>query len=302
MAKLDDFGRPIYETAEEYNKAHKGGVCPRPYDSPEGENYQHNTGNATKSYKTVAQKHATVQGSKKAMKTVIAIVIAILSLNIGVIFSLLGNVVDEEFIQQGEMVQTEEVIQNYDEFLSDASTPLPVGYEMFYYDGEFYKLPMKCEDVAQMGFVTDAYSLDESIPSGYGEIITLYDEENGMQVEVRFSNNTEDDIQFAKCTVDFFLIENPTIYDVYADIPDFFFGTAELSFESSYEEIEEYLGDPHWHYHEGTDEYTYDIYQWMYYPDGENTSEEYIQFVEVKFFDGMIESVSIEKAEYEEKY
>ena len=40
MAKLDDFGRPIYETAEDYNQAHKGGVCPRPYDSPVGENYQ----------------------------------------------------------------------------------------------------------------------------------------------------------------------------------------------------------------------------------------------------------------------
>ena len=39
MAKLDDFGRPIYETAEEYNKAHKGGVCPRTYDSPKVASY-----------------------------------------------------------------------------------------------------------------------------------------------------------------------------------------------------------------------------------------------------------------------
>ena len=53
MAKLDDFGRPIYETAEEYNKAHKGGVCPRPYDDPNGSNHQDNTVNRTKNYKII---------------------------------------------------------------------------------------------------------------------------------------------------------------------------------------------------------------------------------------------------------
>ena len=32
MAKYDDFGRPIYETAEEYNRAHKTAGSAYTYD------------------------------------------------------------------------------------------------------------------------------------------------------------------------------------------------------------------------------------------------------------------------------
>ena len=73
MAKLDDFGRPIYETAEEYNKAHRGGVCPRPYDNPEGANYGYNTGTSTERIKSMAHRHATVQGSKRLKSSVVVV-------------------------------------------------------------------------------------------------------------------------------------------------------------------------------------------------------------------------------------
>ena len=71
MAKLDDFGRPIYETAEEYNRAHKGGVCPRPYDSPEGENYQKK--------QSAAQRHSLQEGRYKA-KVIIGGVIGVFAI------------------------------------------------------------------------------------------------------------------------------------------------------------------------------------------------------------------------------
>jgi len=41
MAKYDEFGRPIYETAEEYNKAHRTESSTYTYDSPEGDAYNH---------------------------------------------------------------------------------------------------------------------------------------------------------------------------------------------------------------------------------------------------------------------
>ena len=161
MAKLDDFGRPIYETAEEYNKAHKGGVCPRPYDDPNGENYQQNTGNRMKNYKTVAQRHATVQGSKNSMKIVLVIVLFFIGLNIGIVFVMLGNSMSD-----GE-ISFEENVHIYDEMLSDPSTPLPEGYEMFSYNDQFYRVPTNYWKISQMGFVSEDYTEEDSISSGY---------------------------------------------------------------------------------------------------------------------------------------
>ena len=85
-------------------------------------------------------------------------------------------------------------------------------------------------------------------------------------------------------------------------IPDFEFADG-LTFDSSYEEVELYFGTPWWHHEEYSEEYDYHIYQWIYYPEEANPLEEQedIQFVEVKFMNGVIESVSIEKRAYEEK-
>ena len=160
MAKLDDFGRPIYETAEEYNQAHRGCVCPRSYDSPDGANYQKK--------QTVAQRHATVQGSKSAMKKVLAILGVILSINVGAIFSLLGNLADD--IEVGHV---EEEVQVYDEYLNQGDTPLVEGYEKFFYNGEYYSIPTNYWKISQMGFETVVYDADELIPAGYEEIIAF---------------------------------------------------------------------------------------------------------------------------------
>ena len=290
MAKLDDFGRPIYETAEEYNQAHRGGVCPRPYDSPDGANYQKK--------QTVAQRHATVQGSKSAMKKVLAILGVILSINVGAIFSLVGNLADD--IEVGHV---EEEVQVYDEYLNQGDTPLTEGYEQFFYNGEYYSIPTNYWKISQMGFETVVYDADELIPAGYEEIIALFDEYGYMSIEVRIKNNTEEDISLNECMVDYIYITNPIYSEEIEVLPDFSFGDG-LTFESSYEEVEAYMGEPYWHYGETSEECDYHMYQWVYWPEDANELEEQedIEFVEIVFFDGVIESRRREKKAYDDKY
>lgn len=298
MAKLDDFGRPIYETAEEYNKAHKGGVCPRPYDSPTGENYQQGTSKTKSSYQSVAQKYATVQGSRKATKMVIAIGLMILVLNVVVILSMFGNIVSDSGVNYYE-----EEVYSFDEHLGDTTTPLTEGFELFSYNGQYYRIPTNYWKISQMGFVSDLYSENDTFPAGYEELIDLYDEDGCMRAMIRINNNTEQEIPLGECMVDYMYIENPTMFYETAIMPDFKFGDG-LTFESSYEEAEDYFGVPYWHYREYSKEGDcFDIYQWQYFPKEAGILEiqDDIEFVEIKFVNNVIESVSIEKKAYEKK-
>ena len=298
MAKLDDFGRPIYETAEEYNQARRAREQNRTYESLDGDTYQQSSRKETHRFKTAAQRHATVQGSKSVMKKVLAILGVILSINVGAIFSLLGNITDD--IQVGHV---EEEVQVYDEYLNQGDTPLTEGYEQFFYNGEYYSIPTNYWKISQMGFETDVYDADELIPAGYEEIIALFDEYGYMSIEVRIKNNTEEDIPLNECMVDYIYITNPIYSEEIEVLPDFSFGDG-LTFESSYEEVEAYMGEAYWHYGETSEECDYHMYQWVYWPEEANELEEQedVEFVEIVFFDGVIESIRIEKRAYEDKY
>lgn len=304
MAKLDDFGRPIYETAEEYNKAHKGGVCPRPYDSPEGENYQHKPIKGMNQYKSVAQRHATVQGSKDSKRIVLVIAVCVVVFNIAIIFSVLSSVFESSHVDYEQGYVTEEFgTEGYDEYLGGGDIALPENFEVFSYNGGYYRLPTDYGRISQMGFVIEDYSENDTFPAGYEEMLGLYDEDGFMIAMIRISNYTETEIPLKECLVDYFYIENPMVYDETKEFPEFSFGEG-ISFKSSYEDLEEYLGAPYWHYWDYSEEgYEYDVYQWMYYPEKayEWEEQEDIQFVEVRFFNGVIESISLEKKAYEEK-
>lgn len=301
MARLDDFGRPIYETAEEYNKAHKGGVCPRPYDSPEGENYQHNTGNGTKRYKSVAQRHATVQGSKNAKKIVMMIVVFIIAVNVGIIFTMIQMVrgsygdIDIEYGEEwGDMAGTE----GMGEVLGNSDTPLPEGFDKFKYNGYPCALPAKFGDVWEMGLnVTDYDVLNEVFYGGYEELLDIYDDYNGTYLGmIRVMNPESESLTMMECLVNYFYIMNPAVDDDTAEVPNFTFGDG-LSFESSYSEVEAYFGIPYYYYTEES-KYgnLYESYDWAYY------GEDEIHYVTITFWNDEMSSVSIEKRDYEEKY
>ena len=297
MAQYDEFGRPIYETAEEYNKAHKGGVCPRTYDSPEGDNYQHKTIKDNYRFQSATQRHATRQGSKKAKTMVIGLLVFFLVLNVVVVGAMFGLVrgVRDDIYQDYEENWVETEYAGGGEYLGDAETPLPEGFESFSYNGQSYSLPTYYEKISHMGFGLDAeYDENDTFPEGYEEMIDLVDEDGYSTALIRI-NSTEDDVPLGKCMVDYFCIDNPAIFDEYEEIPDFVFGD-EFTFESSYEELESYFGIPYYYYKDHGDDYTYDSYEWAYY------GEDEIQYVNVTFWNGMIENVAIEKKAYEDKY
>lgn len=75
MAKYDEFGRPIYETAEEYNRAHKTGGSSRVYRSPEGDTYEHTS--MKKAYGTSGATRRKTKGKGLKKSSLIIIGVAI---------------------------------------------------------------------------------------------------------------------------------------------------------------------------------------------------------------------------------
>ena len=292
MAKLDEFGRPIYETAEEYNKAHRGGVCPRPYDTSEGSTYKK---------ATAAQRYATVKQSKNLKSVVIGLGIGVVLINALIIFSMFNMSMDSEFgesVYETELVGTEVLFEDgfYDEYLGTGEEPLPEGFDTFFLNVRLCSLPTTLNKIIDLGFHMEEFNAEnEMVPSGWEEIVELYDDETGaVQVTVRVSNQTDYDIPMYSCTVDYFSITNIAAYNSWYDIPYFKFGDT-LNFESTYDELEVYFGIPYYHSEYYSEGYEYDHYEWAYY------GAEDIQVVAVTFVDDLMLEVSIEKTPVEEK-
>ena len=303
MAKLDEFGRQIYETAEEYNKAHKGGVCPRTYDSPDGSNYQHNTTNGAKRYQSMAQRQATQTASQNAKKIILAIAVFIIALHVGIIVTMITMTTGSfgEIYQEFEedFRDYEDVIVDYDE-----STPLPEEFDEFYYNGVDYSLPTDYEQIEKMGFFTEGYSGSDLIMPDYEEMLGLSDADGYLSAWVRINNDNDVEIPIGKCMVDYFQIYNLAAHYSYEETPDFSFGDG-LTFDSSYDDVEFYFGVPYDYYEiESDDGECYEYYQWIYYQTADEDSDELdeVHYVQICFFNDVMESVTIEKKKVEDKY
>lgn len=293
MPKYDDFGRPIYETAEEYNRAHGRGGSSYTYDRPKEDTFRQNVmGQGTRN-QTAAQRHAMREGSKKAKTVVIAIVAFAIALNVALIFSM-GDMVGSA-VAEPEIGYSNVIIENedyYGEYLGEGDIPLPEGYENFTYDGIWITLPTTCKEIAELGYQIQEYELTDNIPPGFWETLSLVDE-NGYTVALfSVENDTEYDISLAECVVDYFYVDNITQYDETLELPNFIYGNG-LTLESSYEEIEEYFGEPYYHYEDHSDEeYRYDSYEWTYYVEDE------MQFVMITFVNDEISDICIQKEVY----
>lgn len=309
MAKVDEFGRPIYETAEEYNKARRASSKPRTYDSPEGAAYQHNPVNENYSYQKAIQRQQNSTGVKNVKKTVRNVIIIIIMFTVGFIFSMFNMVSDsyDEIYQDFEAGWDDiedswddiedGVNDGYGEYIGDNTVPLPEGFETFSYNGHTVTLPTSYEEIAQLGLVPEEESWEnELVPDDYEELINMCTENGTYIGMIRINNYTGEEIPLGKCMVDYIYIENTAIYVDEENVPDFVFGDG-LTFESTYEDLEAYFGEPYYHYkdHSG-DNYKYDSYQWMYYGDEE------VQYVNVVFWHDEMSQVDIEKKSYEDKY
>lgn len=293
MAKYDEFGRPIYETAEEYNKAHKRGNYSRTYDNPEGNAYKHETIKKTYSNQRGTGQYAS-QTSFKTKSMIIGIAVCVITMVVILVFSFSmvrsSYGVAEEPLE--DWVDIEEVVDAEEEYIGDDTTPLPEGFETFSYNGQTYSLPTTMEEIFKMGFTLEEEYYEHTntmIPPEYDDTLSLNNEDGTMVAMVRVSNYTDEEMPLSKCQVSYFYIENPVAYDEEATVPDFVFGDG-LTLESSYEEVEAYFGVPYYHYEDHSEEDCfYDSYQWEYY------GEKEIHFVSITFWNGVISDVGIEK-------
>ena len=285
MQKYDDFGRPIYDTAEEYNKAHRTGSSAYVQDNMESDRYKENARS-----QTATSRHAMREGSKKAKTVVVGLVAFIISINIVVVllaFNMVGGHREQAIPETAPAVLMEE--DYYSEFLGDTEHPLPTGYETFIYNGDAFTLPVQYSEFADRGYYIEDYDEKEMVPSGFFGVMFLYEDDGWSVAQISVSNNTDKEIPLEECVVEYIYIYNPVPYDEEAEPTDFVFGEG-FSFDSSYEELESYLGVPYLHYREySNDDYQYDSYEWTYYGENEN------QYVIISFMNGEISDISIEK-------
>ena len=207
------------------------------------------------------------------------------------------NIVEETY--EPDYDTFEDIMIDIDEengnstILGTDTEPLVEGFETFWLNGTEYSLPMKYGEMDDIGF--DLIDENEGLwfPPEYEETIFLTDDDGYDWLMVSVSNNTDEDLYLEDCVVDYIYVENPTVYDVFAEIPDFEFCDG-ITFDSGYNEVEAYLGTPYYYYENSSDDYYYEMFEWAYYGDDE------MHFVSIDFYDGQMYSVTIEKKIYEE--
>jgi hypothetical protein len=135
-------------------------------------------------------------------------------------------------------------------------------------------------------------------------MIDLCDEEGYWIGCIRINNDTDAEIPVGKALVDYFQIYNLATHYSDEETPDFSFGDG-LTFDSSYDDVEFYFGVPYDYYEiESDDGECYEYYQWIYYQTADEDSDELdeVHYVQICFFNDVMESVTIEKKKVEEKY
>ena len=91
MPKYDDFGRPIYETAEEYNNAHRTGKNLYTYGNQESDSYKRKA--MIKTYRTqkTSRRYDNQTGKKKVKPWLIGVLIYVLAMIVFTVIQLVGD-------------------------------------------------------------------------------------------------------------------------------------------------------------------------------------------------------------------
>lgn len=177
------------------------------------------------------------------------------------------------------------------EYLGNGSVPLSEGYEVFSLNGVEYALPMTYEEFSQMGFtLEEGYEGVIVEPGGYENFI-INDDSGYMAGMARVSNHTNVVLSLEECMLDFISFENKAAYDETEKGVDLVFLNG-LTMNSSYEEIEAFLGPPTYQYIDIDGNERYENFTWYY------SSEDLYQCVDVSFSDGVISNISFEYDEY----
>lgn len=199
-----------------------------------------------------------------------------------------SGLIDELERLEDEIIDEEDAYMG--EQLGDGDVPLVEGYEKFILNGTEYALPMSYEDFARMGFVLEFGYESAILESGEYELVIIYDEKENMVGSVRFYNDSNVVKPIEQCIVDFISFDNNSIYGDETPL-DLVFGGG-CTFESSYEDIEAFMGTPTYRYIDNDEYSRYENYTWYY------SDMDVYEMLDLTFYNGVISNVSFESCEY----
>ena len=117
MTKYDDFGRPIYETAEEYNRAHRSETNTRTYDNM-GDAYNSKSRKRTYRTQRMTGQYTKRNTSKKTKVLLIGIAVYVSVIIVVLLFNLVGSF--EDGIYEDNFTAIEEAVVDVDdEYIGD---------------------------------------------------------------------------------------------------------------------------------------------------------------------------------------
>ena len=186
----------------------------------------------------------------------------------------------ENYDMEGDIYKSE----GYGKTLGKGDEPLREGYNTFTLNGSAYSIPMTFEQFSQMGYaLEEGYENYILEPNTY-ESMRIHSEDGYVTGMIRVSNNTGVLLPLEECIVDYIQLENVSDEKDKNTLFDLTFANG-LTVNSSYEEIEAYMGKPTYMYiEEGAG---YANYTWNYY------GEEY-QTLDIHFKNGVIYKIGIE--------
>lgn len=288
MAKTDSFGRPYYETAEEYNQAHRRAKASGSYGQMQQEKkaYHHTVGTGTKKR----------YGQKNTQKVVASMAIGIAAIICVTMTLMIINVLDSGVRQEETWheVETEQVFYDGFEQLGADDVPLAEGFDVVTYKAETYTTAMTYQEFIKVEVPLQVYpSPNEELYSGYSENLDLVDEDGQYLGFITIENETDDDLTRGECRIKQILFSNEAAYNEADTVPDVTFANG-LDMTCTYEELEANLGVPTYKYtDEDAEGNIYESYHWEYY--GASHSEYFC----ANFWNGVMTDVSVMVDMYE---
>jgi len=283
MAKTDSFGRPYYETAEEYNQAHRQAKASGTYGQMQQEKraYSHTVGHGTKKQ----------YGKRNDGK-----VIATMGLGVGIIIIAIVTILTMSMVDGGatpeqNYYEEDELMLDDDNFVMTGvdDVPLAEGFDVISYEGVYYTIPMTYDEFCLLDVPLQVYpSGGQELSAGYFETLDLEDADGNIIGYIRIENETDEDIPRGECSIKQMMFSSDAAYDGdMSKAPDVTFANG-LDMSCSYEDLELNMGIPTYKYMDEDDEGNiYEAYHWEYY--GENHSE----YFYVNFWNGVMTDVSV---------
>lgn len=270
----DAHNRPIYNTAEEYNRAHR---------KQNGEHHcSYHDAEAKK------KKIVMIVCKITAWLCLPIVVLALLDLDGAVSFTDVIEEVTwgiEDFFD--DMNKEDDSYSNYDE---NAVHENPKDFNIFMVNGEQCQVPCNCEELEDVGFVIKEDTDNQMIEPKQWAVYSLYYGESELCIGyVYIQNYTDGVISYKDGEIVAIELDNLTVSgwdEQKTKLPEITY-VLDIDYQTDKDALMEILGEPNRIY-ESYDEGEYSCYTYEF-----DLTEDYYSCFEVCYMDGMLYSITI---------